>query len=421
MKTTFTHRKLTSLITLFFVIIGFVSLAQKKHIVEASINVFTPSELTINAGDTVEWRNIEGWHNVDGLQSTYPDNPESFGNSQGSGWVYSHIFNAEGVYNYHCDPHVGLGMKGKIIVEASANNQGHTLTINFSSMNPHVGQTLYLSLIDSETGKEVERKTEDIDASFSVQLSGLEKGHSYHVDFFADFNENGIYDTPPTDHAWRMEVNNVSDDVILDFVHNTNFTDISWEYKLTLNFMNMNPHLGQKLTFYLVDAANGSVIDYKMISEIINPDFSIESYNIVPAGSYNLDFYADHNGNGIYDAPPVDHSWQILLNSISRDTTITFTHNTNFTDISAVTPIIAPLSESPTLYPNPVSSALTLQLNDSGYEYHSIYDISGKQQKVHISTYNNVMDIKVNELKAGIYFVELLNNKDRMFLKFIKN
>lgn len=91
--------------------------AQTSHEVTVSSNQFTPSELTIDVGDTVVWTNVQGNHNVNGTVQSYPENPESFGNSVGSGWTYSFVFTLPGTYAYHCDPHELLGMVGEITVE----------------------------------------------------------------------------------------------------------------------------------------------------------------------------------------------------------------------------------------------------------------------------------------------------------------
>jgi hypothetical protein len=53
------------------------------------------------------------------MQGTYATNPESFGNEVGTGWVFSHVFTIEGVYDYQCDPHTRSNMFGKVIVEAA--------------------------------------------------------------------------------------------------------------------------------------------------------------------------------------------------------------------------------------------------------------------------------------------------------------
>ena len=95
--------------------------AQTTHNVSVTSNQFTPSALTIEVGDEVVWTNNGGSHNVNGTTATFPDNPESFGNSVGTGWTYSFTFNTAGEYDYQCDPHVGLGMVGTITVTEVAN------------------------------------------------------------------------------------------------------------------------------------------------------------------------------------------------------------------------------------------------------------------------------------------------------------
>ncbi|MFK7773184.1 MAG: plastocyanin/azurin family copper-binding protein [Saprospiraceae bacterium] len=77
---------------------------------------FSPTDLTITVGQTVQWVNTGGSHNVNGTTATYPNNPESFGNSIGAGWTFDHTFMTAGSYDYQCDPHVGLGMSGTITV-----------------------------------------------------------------------------------------------------------------------------------------------------------------------------------------------------------------------------------------------------------------------------------------------------------------
>jgi hypothetical protein len=79
---------------------------------------FSPSQLTINVGETVQWINQGGSHNVNGSQQSYPNNPASFGSGSvlPAPWTYSHTFNTPGFYQYHCDPHFSAGMTGTITV-----------------------------------------------------------------------------------------------------------------------------------------------------------------------------------------------------------------------------------------------------------------------------------------------------------------
>jgi plastocyanin/DNA/RNA endonuclease YhcR with UshA esterase domain len=98
------------------------SFAQQNFSVTVQSNTFTPQDLTITAGDTVTWTNIQGSHNVNGSQTAFPSNPESFGNGPAAGapWTYAFVFNTPGLYNYRCDPHAALGMTGTVTVEAAA-------------------------------------------------------------------------------------------------------------------------------------------------------------------------------------------------------------------------------------------------------------------------------------------------------------
>ncbi len=198
--------------------------AQTTHSVDVTNNKYTPAVITISPGDEVTWTNSEGFHNVNGTTGTYPGNPESFGNNTGTGWTFSHTFNTPGVYDYQCDPHVNLGMVGQVIVEEGL----FKLTVNFTGMDPHVGQMFKLYVRDQPTGDILDSVViNSIDnADFDIELQILEVGGDYFVDFYADLNQNSAYDAPPADHAWRLVVDNAMGDVDLDFTHNTTFTDI---------------------------------------------------------------------------------------------------------------------------------------------------------------------------------------------------
>lgn len=65
---------------------------------------YSPQNLTINVGDIVRWSNVSGTHNVNGNQSLFPGNPQSFssGNAASGGWNYQFTFTLPGTYNYHC-------------------------------------------------------------------------------------------------------------------------------------------------------------------------------------------------------------------------------------------------------------------------------------------------------------------------------
>lgn len=328
MKTNFTSFKPRGLfLTALFMMLYAGAQAQTTHFVDVTNNKYTPATITISPGDEVTWTNSEGFHNVNGTTGTYPDNPESFGNNTGTGWTFSHTFNTTGVYDYQCDPHVGVGMVGQVIVEESA----YELTINFSEMNPHADQDLWIRVEDADSGDELYRGSEVVAASFSTIVPGIESGRDYIVEMYADHNENGRYDAPGDDHAWSVELNNVDGNETMNFVHNTNFTDIEWEHAATVNLSAMNPHVGQEIYFALIETATGMVVDRE--SEIVSESFSVVLDELESGKGYHIDFFADHNDNGHYDAPSDDHAWRLEIASANGDEVFDFTHNTNFTDI----------------------------------------------------------------------------------------
>jgi len=72
---------------------------------------FSPSTLTIQAGDSVTWTNKDSAPHTITSDSGTELNSQQFSN----GNSYSHTFNTKGTYAYHCKLH--SSMKGNIIVE----------------------------------------------------------------------------------------------------------------------------------------------------------------------------------------------------------------------------------------------------------------------------------------------------------------
>jgi plastocyanin len=80
-------------------------------------NVFEPSELRVNAGDTVEWRWAGGVHNVVSGTNCTEDGQFKSGDPV-SGGTFERRFDTPGTYDYFCMPHCASdNMVGRIIVE----------------------------------------------------------------------------------------------------------------------------------------------------------------------------------------------------------------------------------------------------------------------------------------------------------------
>jgi len=312
----------------------------------------------------------------------------------------------------------------------------YQLTVNFSAMTPHVGQMLELRVEDNVSNKEVDRiKIPSITgANFDVQIVGLMLNNEYNIEFYADLNGNGLYDSPPTDHAWKITFTNTTGDVVQSFTHNTNFTDINWKYLLTVNLFSMVPHLGELFELRVVRQDNQLEIGRVSVPAILLPDFTVYIPEFELEQGYNIDFYADHNGNGMYDAPPVDHAWRLSFNSNNGDFIQDFTHNTNFTDIqwpntSGVNEIEFDGLKSYSLdqnYPNPFNPTTKIRFSILSDEFVTlkVYNLLGSE----ISTLVNddldagvyEIDFEAKGLRSGVYFytisTENFTNTKKMIL-----
>ena len=407
MKKVFTNSNLIrkTWILCLLAVLHYTASAQTSHNVEVTNFKFTPDEISINIGDMVIWTNTEGSHNVNGTQATFPNNPDYFGNDVGAaGWTFSHVFTIPGEYNFQCDPHASSGMDGKVIVLETPPD---TLTVNFTGMTPHVGQTGNLLVVDNETGEEIERSSGEIEEIFSLEIPGIVSGHSYTIDIFADLNGNGYYDTPPTDHSWRLELNNVDGNEVVDFAHNTNFTDIEWMHRLEVEFSGMTPHLGQMLTLYVRDLTSGDYLDTVVVDEIEFAEFEVHSYAIENSGTYQIDFYADLNGDGVYDPPPTDHAWRLETGEAAGDVILEFMHNTDFTNIFEGTGLDLNKQEHRlSVYPNPAGDKLFV-VSEGIIESISIYNVTGARLLEFRDLNAAEFEISLEEISSGVYFVEV--------------
>jgi plastocyanin len=82
---------------------------------------FKPKLLTIAPGDKVTWINeADEFHNMLTYPDGYPKGAKSFVsvNLTKTGQTWSHVFTVPGTYEYHCLPHLPMGMHGMVIAGA---------------------------------------------------------------------------------------------------------------------------------------------------------------------------------------------------------------------------------------------------------------------------------------------------------------
>jgi uncharacterized surface protein with fasciclin (FAS1) repeats len=107
------------------------TLSATIHTVNAGFPYYSPSSLNINFGDTVEWVNDGGNHDVNADVNTQTglsfNNPVSFQSNTTNvvgAIIYTHIFNVPGNYSYDCSvgSHAAAGMVGTISVSVPSNS-----------------------------------------------------------------------------------------------------------------------------------------------------------------------------------------------------------------------------------------------------------------------------------------------------------
>jgi hypothetical protein len=216
------------------------------------------------------------------------------------------------------------------------------LTVTLQGMTPHVDQLTELRVVARDAPRALAAKV-ILDplpsATFAVTLPKALPSGSFDLDFFSDLNGNRAYNDPPADHAWRVAIPSTGQ---VSFAHNAGFTPIgaaagSEGSGFTLNFTGMTPHVGQLMELRVIKASNGQTVGAYRLGAVPDAAFSLAIPGIIQNGQgYRVDFFADLNGNGTYDAPPADHAWQLTGTGTASGLSLDFAHNANFTDIKLV-------------------------------------------------------------------------------------
>lgn len=229
-------------------LIGFLGVsAQTNHTVTVQNFSFSPANLTIQAGDMVTWNNNQGFHNTNGSQATFPNNPVSFfsGNPASAPWNFSFTFTTPGVYQYRCDAHPAM-MTGTITVTAVSNEPALLLTALFDGPLPNglpKGFELYAldDIADlsayglgsanngqGSDGVEYTFPAVAVSAGDFIYVTNDSAGFNQYFGFNADFNDGGNASNVNGDDAVELFFNNEVIDVFGDI--NVDGTGQPWEY-----------------------------------------------------------------------------------------------------------------------------------------------------------------------------------------------
>ena len=214
-----------------------------------------------------------------------------------------------------------------------------TLTLAFRAMDPHIGQAFSLRVVEGNSDREVFRVSvpEIVGASFTLEISDLQFGTPYRIDFYADHNGNGTYDAPPVDHAWRIELPDLQADTTVPVVHDTAFTDIGWPPKAdgTIEPLEYNSMLEDQATGMTVHwEHDGSLLYVGLtapgtgwLSIGFEPERMMQGANIIIAAIVDGELLIeDHYGNAptSHRADEVDHIIQATGREIDGESILEF-------------------------------------------------------------------------------------------------
>ena len=140
---------------------------------------FTPQNVTIHVGDTVQWTWAASGHSS---TSGTPGHPDGIWDSgvQNLGFTFSHTFSTAGTFNYYCTPHGACcGMIGSVIVtqaidtititQAKYNGTNMQLTVTATDSDP----SAMLTVSVTSTGQILGTMRTRGDGNYTAKFSGI--------------------------------------------------------------------------------------------------------------------------------------------------------------------------------------------------------------------------------------------------------
>lgn len=262
--------------------------AQTNHIVQVSDFAFTPKDLTIEIGDTVTWRWVEGAHTTTS-DSTSGFNiwnvPITSGNPE-----FSFVLKSIGLYRYYCIPHGspgGIGMAGSIQVN-------DVVPVELLSFTVKLQENIFRLTWETATelnnlGFDIERR---IDKSEWVKI-GFNKGYgtSSTRRSYA-FDDNNIVEQGK--YTYRLKQQDFDGRFKYYKSKSIDFRK-DWKYELLQNYPNpFNPETSIRLSVPLTSFVTVRV--FNLLGQQISELFS----GYLERGMHDFKFNAEEYISGIY-------------------------------------------------------------------------------------------------------------------------
>jgi len=103
---------------LFSLLVSANTIAVETHTINAQDRVFAPDIIQIQPGDSVAWVNMTS-HNTVSIDGLIPEGAKPWRGKLGENLQVT--LDKEGIYAYVCEPHLGFGMVGLVIVGKPGN------------------------------------------------------------------------------------------------------------------------------------------------------------------------------------------------------------------------------------------------------------------------------------------------------------
>ena len=113
---------------------------QMLNKLEKDRNVFNPSIIYINSGDTVKWISVDKGHNIAFTKKGVPEGVELYKSKINTDAEYT--FNTSGIYAYNCTPHYGLGMIAFVVVDNDLSNFDQVAKIKYPGKSKKLAKEL---------------------------------------------------------------------------------------------------------------------------------------------------------------------------------------------------------------------------------------------------------------------------------------
>lgn len=376
------------------------------YTVNVQSNFFDPADLTIETGQSVKWVNLGGFHNVNGSQATYPSNPEGFssGAASSDAWEYIFTFNLPGIYDYQCDPHVGFGMIGTVIVEDPAGPEyplydiATITTVDVDGVADSSG--VFCTLEGVVHG--VNFRSGGLQFTLIDNTGGLNV-FSNSADFGYSVNEGDMLEIPGKISQFNGLTQISPDTIVLISSGNPLVTPV------------VVTALGEETESEIVTIENLTIVDpadWTNSGSGFNVDVTdgVNTYDMridndvdifgtqPPSQPFNLTGIGGQYDNSL----PYTDGYQLFPRYLADIDVIIGTNDVHFTTLE--------------ISPNPVQDFLTLPATSNSAKFR-VFDINGKT--IAIDASNNRVD--VSNFIPGMYTIRIIDGESRYQGRFVKN